>query len=244
MHNYVDITIGLIFLLMIIEGYIRGLVRSIVGLLGYIFAFLVAKFYYLPVTNLLKENFEWFRALKPKIMENFIAHFRGGIPGTDASFSGKGNIQEFFQKGGFLKNKSFSEGLAKSIDQLAKGTDTAQVGGDIVEKSASFVADGIVNGIGFLLVVLLCLLVVKLLGVILDIATEVPLIKQANKLGGVIFGVVKATVFVFVLMLVAMFIGPLFPNLKVAKAIFDSQIGVYFYENNILLVLLHRLLGL
>ncbi len=43
MDNYVDIAIAVIFLFMMVEGWIKGLVRSIIGIIGYIAAFYYCK---------------------------------------------------------------------------------------------------------------------------------------------------------------------------------------------------------
>lgn len=67
-----------------------------------------------------------------------------------------------------------------------------------------------------------------------DIITKLPLIKQINKLGGTIYGVVKGVIMVYVILGVIYLIAPIM-NKNVSNAIDKSFITKNLYNNNIIL---------
>ncbi len=235
MGNFIDILIIIIILFMILEGYIKGLMRSVIGFFGYIFAFIMGKMYYLKMTKYLKNNFEWFNNLQSKISEGLIS----GVSKSTTEVATTTDFSSVLQSDQISQNPRLMNDFINSVNQFSNVTNTTEINLNFMKKSADTIADGIVNGIGFFCVVIACLLVVKIIGLILDVATEAPIIKQANKVGGVIFGALKAGVLIFVLMMIAMYIAPLFPELDIINTIYNSHIGVYFYEHNLLLLALH-----
>lgn len=67
-----------------------------------------------------------------------------------------------------------------------------------------------------------------------DIITKLPLIKQINKLGGTIYGVVKGVIMVYVILGVIYLVAPII-NKNVSNAIDKSFITKNLYNNNIIL---------
>lgn len=239
MYNYVDIAIAVIFLFMMIEGWIKGLVRSIIGIIGYIAAFIIAKFYYVDMAEFLMTRFEWFRDLKENISQSIMSSFNGNAQLQAAIESGShADLSQALNNQEVLDQLDLPSMLTDKVSTFAQSVDIAATQQNAVEGLAELVANGILYGISFMLVVMLVLLTVKLIGLILDGATEVPIIKQANKLGGLIFGTLKACFFVFLIMTTVVFIAPLTPEMNIIETINTSMIGVYFYNNNILLILL------
>ena len=239
MYNYVDIAIALIFLFMMIEGWIKGLVRSIIGIIGYIAAFIIAKFYYVDMAEFLMARFEWFRNLKDNISQSIMASFNGNAQLQAALESGsQADLSQALENQEVLDQLDLPTMITEKVSTFAQSVDIAETQQSAVEGLAELVANGILYGISFMLVVMLVLLTVKLIGLILDGATEVPIIKQANKLGGLLFGTVKACFFVFLIMTTVVFIAPLTPEMNIIETINASTVGVYFYNNNILLILL------
>lgn len=239
MDNYVDIAIAVIFLFMMVEGWIKGLVRSIIGIIGYIAAFIIAKFYYVDMADFLTDRFEWFQNLKVNISDSIMASFSGNAQLEQALASGShADLSKALENKEVLDQLDLPTLITDRVSTFAQSVDIANTQRSAVEGLAELIANGILYGISFMLVVLLVLVTVKFIGLILDGATEVPIIKQANKLGGLIFGAVKACFFIFLIMATVVFIAPLTPEMNVIETINASTVGVYFYNNNILLILL------
>ncbi len=239
MYNYVDIAIAVIALLMMIEGWIKGLVRSVVGIVGYIAAFIIAKFYYVSTADWLLENVKWFGELKMNMSEAILASFNGNAQLQSAINTGYStDLSEALKSEAVLSQLNLPLDISDKVASFAGSVDIAATQQNAVEGLADMISRGVLNAVSFFLIVLAVIFVVKLIGMILDAATEVPIIKQVNKLGGLMFGLVKACFFIFLIMTVITFAAPIVPQFDLIETINASQIGVYFYNNNILLLLM------
>lgn len=69
---------------------------------------------------------------------------------------------------------------------------------------------------------------------ITDLITKLPLLKQVNKLGGTVYGVIKGTVLVYTILAVVYLITPLLRS-NVTESINKSIITKSLYNNNIIL---------
>ena len=78
-------------------------------------------------------------------------------------------------------------------------------------------------------------LILILLTFITDLITELPIIKQFNDVGGVLYGIIKALLIIYVLLAIAFFIVYISGNITISEAISNSYITKFFYNNNILL---------
>ena len=85
----------------------------------------------------------------------------------------------------------------------------------------------------FILVRIILIIVIKLT----DIITKLPLLKQANKLGGSIFGVLRGVVLIYTILAVVYLISPLISN-NVKEGIDKSLITSTLYNNNIIFIIL------
>lgn len=239
MYNYVDIAIAVIFLFMMVEGWIKGLVRSIIGLIGYIAAFFVAKFYYIDVSKWLLSNFSWFGELKQSITDTVLASFNSNAQLQTQIGAGYGtDVSEALKNKAVLDQLNLPLDISDKVGAFVSGVDIGASQKTAVEGLADLIASGVIYALSFVLIILAVILLVKIIGLILDVATEVPIIKQANKLGGFLFGAVKACFFVFLIMMAITFLAPIAPQLELIESINTSAVGVYFYNNNILLLLL------
>ena len=67
------------------------------------------------------------------------------------------------------------------------------------------------------------------------IITDLPIIKQFDKTGGIIYGLLKSCVIIFVILALISFISPMIEQKGIIVAINKSFIGSILYNNNILL---------
>ena len=78
-------------------------------------------------------------------------------------------------------------------------------------------------------------LVLILLTFITDLITELPIIKQFNDIGGILYGVIKALLIIYIILAIAFFIIYVTGNITISEAISNSYITKFFYNNNIIL---------
>ena len=65
--------------------------------------------------------------------------------------------------------------------------------------------------------------------------TSLPVIKQVDKAGGVVYGLLEALIILYVLLALASFISPMIEQNRLIDGIQSSFIGSYLYNNNLLL---------
>ncbi|MFQ8988799.1 MAG: CvpA family protein [Intestinibacter sp.] len=71
-----------------------------------------------------------------------------------------------------------------------------------------------------------------------QLITKLPVIKQFDKLGGIIYGLLEALVIIYVILTILSLVSPLISNSGIIQAIENSFIGSVMYDNNLLLKLI------
>ena len=69
---------------------------------------------------------------------------------------------------------------------------------------------------------------------IADKIAELPILKQFNKTGGIIYGLLRGVLIIYVLLMLIGVFGQVNPNNSVHMQIEDSYLGKLMYDNNIL----------
>ncbi len=89
--------------------------------------------------------------------------------------------------------------------------------------------------IGTLLIIYILLrIALKFVSVLADFIAKLPILKQINKAGGLIYGVIKGIVIVYTILAIIYLVSPLIKT-DISKKINNSLITKYIYNNNILL---------
>jgi uncharacterized membrane protein required for colicin V production len=207
--NYVDLIIAAIFVFYLISGYTRGLILSLVYLLRYIVAFLVAREYFRPFTIVLMDQATFLSDWREQMVVSFES---------------------------FLTTDTGLEGLPRMAQRLIadRGVAFAEVPG--------FLADLLVEGLGFLLLFFLAMLLITLVGHLVNGFFELPLLKDVNRLAGMLFGVLRAGVFVMILVAVITVFSPVFGWAELQADIAASTAGQFFYHNNLVMYLVYTYL--
>ena len=75
--------------------------------------------------------------------------------------------------------------------------------------------------------------------IIMDIVSKLPVIKQANRLGGIIYGTFKGLLIVYTILAVVYLISPLI-TLPIIETMDKSIVTRKMYNNNIILKILYK----
>jgi uncharacterized membrane protein required for colicin V production len=217
MINWVDVVIAILLIYNLIRGLTLGFVRLVFGILGYIVGFFVSKEYYKLATDYMLANVYYFAELKETIAAKVEESFAGSVSPSDMSSAVTDGFK-FPKLLGIDLEKAFNFNATPDFSSLA-----------------SSISDFIIYGIGFVLVFLAVLFVIKIIGIILNSFAELPIIKEFNRLGGFIFGGIKGLLFVFLIMTIITFLTPIISDTGIMSSIQSSKYGIYFYNNNILL---------
>lgn len=207
-----DIILVAIIALNVYLCYKKGLVNLAVGLIAMVAAIILAVVLYKPVSNLIIEKTELDENIEKAIIEKFSAD----VPeNAEVRYVG---IWEY---------------LEKYVDNAVNKTQN-----EIVYETAGTMAVKIIN-IGALIgIFLIARVALFVLTFVADAITSLPIIKQLNEVGGILYGLVKSLLIIYVVLAVVFFIVSVTANATISNAISGSYITKFFYEHNILLNIL------
>ena len=104
-----------------------------------------------------------------------------------------------------------------------------------VSKNAAIL---IIDIAGVIVIYIIAKIILKILTIFTDIISKLPLIKQCNKLGGIIYGILEAFVILLIICTIISIITPLIGDYTISNIILESFIGKILYNNNIFLNLI------
>lgn len=205
-----DIILIALITLSIFLGYRKGLIKVAVKLFAFLIAVVVTLVLYKPVSNLIIEKTELDEKIENVIIEN----------GT----------QEIEENDGEVKEDGF---IAYMQDYV--GDTVAETQNQIVTNVAKVVSVKAINLIAIIGIFIVTRLALILLTLISDLITKLPIIKQFNKVGGTIYGVLRGLVLVYFILAIAFLIVSATGNNTILTIIDTSIITKFMYTNNILL---------
>lgn len=209
-----DIVLIAIIALNVFICYKKGLVKLAVGLIAVVAAIILALVFYKPVSNLIIENTELDENIEKAIINNFTSET---------------------QEGQEVRYVSVLDYLQKYVDDAVNKTQT-----EIVTQTAGMMAVKIINVAVLIGIFLLVRVVLLLLTFISDIITSLPILKQFNEVGGVLYGAIKALLIIYIILSIVFFIMCYTSNSTIADAINSSYVTKFFYEHNLLLNILFK----
>ena len=223
MGIFVDLLIVLIIGLCVFYGYKKGLARCILKLVTSIIALFIAILLFRPFVNFVVDNTiidENIQLSLEKVMNNGIEERKD-----------ENNTELVKEDSGIPK--PIAEYLNDNLKNSAKQKQEEAVVS--VARSAAIL---IVQIACFILIYVVMKIILKILSILIDIVSKLPIIRQFNEIGGCIYGIVEGVVIVLLIMTGVAIITPLTGAYEVATIILQSHLGVIFYNNNIILNLI------
>ncbi len=117
---------------------------------------------------------------------------------------------------------------------INQGVQTATAG------IAEAIATLLINILAFVIVLILSKLVIRIVGKVFNIFTKLPVIKQFNRLGGMILGGISGVLVLYIACAALFLFSPLDPHSRIAYEIEHSTFASEIYENNIILNVLGK----
>ena len=192
--------------------YKKGLVKLAVGLIAVLVSVILAVLLYKPVSNIIISNTELDEKIKSAITENFV------------------NEEETTEE---TEDNGFMKYIEKYVEDPINKTKN-----EIVIEASGVIATKLIDIIAMVSIFIVARLVLILLTFVTDMITSLPILKQFNELGGILYGLIKALLIIYVLLAIAFFIVYTTGSTGLADAIANSFITKFFYNNNLLLSIL------
>lgn len=208
----IDISIIIIMLICVFVGYRKGLIKVAIRFLAFIVAIILTMILYRPIANSVIENTE--------IDENINEIIYSKIKDIDFNnISEEEKNQNEIIK---IAENYIEEGLQKGTENTAKY---------VSESLSRTIVEAIVF-IALLIAIRIALIVLNLLA---DIIGGLPIIKQFNKSGGIIYGVIEGFIIVNCIFALLYIINPIYKDGEIKENIDQSNIGKIVYENNFII---------
>lgn len=209
----IDIIIVLIIALCIFAGYKKGLMGVLFKIVSFILALIIALILHGPISNFIINN--------TSIDENLETLIINNIDPNNEVIDENGNLKENTNN-----SETIQEYITNTIGNVKDGVENA---------AARSIVITIINIAVLILILLITRIILGVLNIIIDIVAKLPIIKQFNTAGGLIFGAVEGLIIVYVLLAICALIAPLFGDLQLINSINNSTLGKLMYDNNILL---------
>ena len=223
MGIFVDLIIVLIIGLCIFNGYRKGLARCILKLVTSIIALFIAILLFRPFVNFVVNNTiidENIQLSLEKVMNNGIEERKDE------------NNNDLVKEDSGIP-KPIAEYLNSNLKNTAKQKQEEAVVS--VARSAAIL---IVEIACFILIYAIVKIILKILTILIDIVSKLPIIRQFNEVGGFLYGIVEGVVIILLIMTGVAIVTPLTGAYEVATIILQSHLGAFFYNNNIILNLI------
>jgi uncharacterized membrane protein required for colicin V production len=212
------IVIGILILCIAI-GYRKGLTGSLLKIISFVLALVIAFVLFKPVSTFIIDKTDW--------DENLEQGIRNTILSSDKQE--ELNSQE--------ENKNMPEVMINYINKTVEeaGNEAKEA---VADATARQVAIMIINsGVWFALFLVSRIVLIFVRG-LANIITNLPIIKQFDKLGGIIYGLVEAFIIIYGILAVLSFVSPVVSGTGILEAVQKSFIGSVMYNNNLLLKLI------
>ena len=207
MSIIVDLVVIGIILLCIIIGYVRGLTGVLINILSFVLSIVIAFVLFVPISNLIID--------KTSIDENL-----------------EQSIREMIIQDNETEDKKMPSAITDYIGkQVEQAADNAKE--SIVNSTAREVSITIVKAGTWIILFIVARILLVCLRFITGLIAKLPVIKQFDKLGGIVYGVFEWLIIVYVMLAVISFISPMI-NGNLTNTIEESYIGSKMYNNNLL----------
>lgn len=211
----VDLIIIGIILLFIGIGLKKGLAGSLIKLLSFAIALIVAVALYKPVSNAIIKNTQ----IDENIEQAIIATF-----GSEENSSEAGKTE-------------MPNNIVENINKEIKNA-TNEARNQIVENTAKNISNTIINigsGLGIYIIVRFILFII---GIFVNQVTNLPILKQVDKIGGIAYGAIEGIAIVYVILAIISLFAVVQPENVIVEGILKSSIGSMLYNNNLILNIL------
>lgn len=195
-------------------GYKKGLTGSLIKLLSFAIAVVVALVFYKPLAKIIIDNTVIDDNIHIAIVETL---------NKNETVSSNSNEKE---------NTNFLQNIENSIQKQAE-----EAKSEIVEQTATQATETVVYAGSMLVLFIGARLALIIVNIFVKQVTKLPVIKQVDKTGGFVYGVAEGLLIVYIVFAIISLVSVVNSEGTVIKAISDSFIGNMIYNNNLILKL-------
>jgi len=219
MSLFIDIIIVAIILLCVFFGYKKGLIGEAFSIVSFIAALVIAFILFIPISAFVIDNMEFDESIKTAIVNNF-----------SAEISSETDVESETNQPNDEDEKSF---ITNFIDEQLK-----ENANNTVEIVATEISEICIKGIVFILLFIVARIGLIFAKFIANLIAKLPILAQFNKVGGIVFGLIKGLVITYGILAILLLVSPMFNDTAFFKAMDKSFVGSMMYNNNIIIKIL------
>ena len=210
------IVIGIIFLSTFL-GYRKGLIGVAFKIASFIIAIIITLILFKPISNDIINNTEFAQTIENTIVQKLsTAEIENGQIKQENS-----NLPEVIVN---YINVGLQDTVNEAKDSIVK----------IVARNLAETIIDIIVIIGLFIITRLLLLFAK---AILEAISEIPIIKQFNKAGGILYGILRGLLLIYLTLAIISLILPMLDKTAILNIINNSILTKILYNNNIILMI-------
>lgn len=210
MSIIIDLIIVGIIALCVIVGYAKGLTGALIKIVSFVLSLIIAFILYMPISNYIINNTQIDDMIENTIRESIL----------------KNDDQT-------KKEENMPTAITDYINQKVEDASNS-VKENVVNSTAKDVSQTIVRAGTWIMLFIIARIALIVLKFITALIAKLPVIKQFDKLGGIIYGLLEGLVITYFALALISFITPMTKG-KLSSDINKSYIGSGMYNNNLLL---------
>ena len=222
--SYLDMIFIGIIVINGLSGLGRGLIRTVFDLVSTIVSLIAAYLFYPYVAELIKRYTHLYDFFQDKIASGL------NLEKLSESVLSKQDQLEFIKclnMPGILKESL----IANNNSEIYRLMDVST----IEEYISGFISSMVINALSFVGIMVAAGIIIAILVSVLELAAKLPVLKEANRLGGLIVGSAFGIIHVWILCLILSIIIGYQGNGQLLGLIETSPIASFFYEKNMLI---------
>lgn len=138
------------------------------------------------------------------------------------------------------ENTNMSKGIVSTINgYIAEAKENAEQ--NVLEFVSNKIAVIVVYAITAIALFVVVQLVLFFIRIALDIMGSLPLLREGNQVLGLVIGVFKGILLVYLLLALASGLSPILSQFGIIEAIESSKISSILYNNNIIIDIIHKM---
>ncbi len=238
MENWLSVIVGVYLIGMVLYGHHRGFIRLVVSMLALVLSLTIVRVSLPAVTGYLKENTGLQQTISESMKKSIGLQAEEGSDETTSEVpSVQRTVIEKLDLPQTMKNALIENNNSEMYQMLGVQAFTDYIG--------SYLANKILNSVGFVILFAAVYVAMKLIVGWLDIISRLPILSGINKTAGALMGGIQGLVFVWLAcILITAFSGTSW-GLMLSQQIEASKWLSYLYSHNFInLMVLGVLQGL
>lgn len=184
-----DIVLALLFVLIVADGYRKGFIKSLLGLACVLIAAVCASLLTPPVSAWLSDKY-----VEDAVKDTVSSSIHTVIDDSDSTDKSEGLFSAIDK---FVIGDS-GAATDKYVSQILDSTLSDDAVDSVSGEIAKTISRPLCNSAAFFIIFIISSLLVRIVASLLDGVFRLPVLKQANKLLGLVFGLLCALIFMMV----------------------------------------------